>query len=135
MPDRPQNSQSKLISEQAADWLLRFADGGLSAGDRRGYVRWLKASPHHVREMLEVASLKDLLRSADLSDLDPPPGSGAPQGEFSIVDLASRQDEKKTSSHERRLTPWHHWKFAASACLARIEFAGRALSRFVGIRG
>ncbi|MDY6948364.1 MAG: FecR/PupR family sigma factor regulator, partial [Pseudomonadota bacterium] len=69
MLDRPQNSKNKLISEQAADWLLRFAEGPLSASDRHGYVRWLKTSPDHVREMLEVASLKELLRSSDLSDL------------------------------------------------------------------
>ena len=136
MLDRPQNSKSKLISEQAADWLLRFGDGGLSVGDRQGYVRWLKTSPDHVREALQVANLKELLRSSDLSGLEPPQdSSGASKGESSIVDFIPHHDQRETPSDERRCSPWHHWKFAASACLARIGFAGRAISKFVGIRG
>lgn len=135
MSDRPQNNQSKLISEQAADWLLRFRDGELSLGDRLEYVRWLKQSPAHVREILELAALQGLLRSSDLTDMPPPRGpSGAPQGVLSIVDLIPRHDREEEPSDQRRQSPWRHWKFAASACLARIEFAGRALSKFVGIR-
>lgn len=136
MPHRPQNSKSKLISEQAADWLLRFRDGRLNVGDRLEYVRWLKQSPAHVREMLELAAVEGLLRDSDLAGLQPPPdSSGVPDGVLSIVDLIPRHDREEPPSDERRRSSWHHWKFAASACLARIEFAGRAISKFVGIRG
>ena len=135
MSDRPQNHRSKLISEQAADWLLRFREDGLSIAERHEYVRWLKQSPAHVREMLELAALEGLLRSSDLTDMPPPRDkTGTPDGVLSIVDLIPPR-AKEEPTEERRRSPWHQWKFAASACLARIEFAGRAISKFVGIRG
>ncbi|MBL8271003.1 FecR/PupR family sigma factor regulator [Steroidobacter sp.] len=66
MPDRPQNKTSKLIAQQAAEWLASLRDGPMSKADRLAYVRWLKQSPLHVRAMLEMASLEGLLRSSDL---------------------------------------------------------------------
>lgn len=130
MPDRPENIKHRLISEEAADWLVRLREGGPS--DRLEYVRWLKQSPAHVREMLELASLEGLLRSADLSGLPPPPNDfGMPASLSSVIELNPRHDNDEAPPEARR-SPW---KLAASACLSRIEFAGRALSRFVGIRG
>lgn len=131
MSDRPENIKHRLISEEAADWLLRLREGSLS--DRQEYVRWLKRSPTHVREMLELSSLEGLLRSSDLSGMRTDNDYIAPHDRServsSIVEL--------TPSHEDeggRQSPWRHWKSAASACLSRIEFAGRAISKFVGIR-
>jgi ferric-dicitrate binding protein FerR (iron transport regulator) len=137
MPDRPQHSNRKLISEQAADWLLRFRDGELSINDRHEYVRWLKQSPLHVREILELSALQGLLRSSDLTGMPPPPRKppAMPEGVSSIVERIRRHDKEDGPSDERRQSPWRHWKSAASGCLARIEFAGRAISKFVGIRG
>lgn len=142
MSDRPEKMKHRLISEEAADWLLRLHEGSLS--DRLEYVRWLKQSPAHVREMLELASLEGLLRSADLSDMpprndqdhdhtSPGPTFGPSVGNGSgIVELTPPRDDDATAS---RRSAWRHWKLAASACLSRIEFAGRAISRFVGNRG
>lgn len=136
MLDRPDNIKHKSISEEAADWLLRLRTGNLPLGERHEYVRWLKRSPEHVREMLEVASLEDLLRGADLSGLSPPqgPSGGVSDQSSSIVELIPRHQEEKGPSSMRR-SAWTHWRSAASACLSRIEFAGRAISKFVGIRG
>ncbi len=136
MLDRPDNIKHKLISEEAADWLLRLRSGSLPLAERHEYVRWLKRSPANVREMLEVASLEDLLRSADLSGMGPPrdPPGGIADEISRIVELLPHLDQDKGSSTARR-SPWKHWKSAASACLSRIEFAGRAISKFVGMRG
>ena len=135
MSDRPENIKHKLISEEAADWLLRLRSGSLPSGERHEYVRWLKRSAAHVREMLEVASLEELLRSADLSGMGPPRDPSGPPEEFSrVVELMPRHDQDDAPSEARR-SPWQHWKLAASVCLSRIEFAGRAISKFVGIRG
>ena len=133
MPDRPENIKHRLISEEAADWLVRLREGGSS--DRLDYVRWLKQSPAHVRAMLEFASLEGLLRSADLSGLPPPGGEfRMPASLSSVVELNPRHDHEDVPPEVRR-SAWQHWKLAASTCLSRIEFAGRAISRFVGIRG
>lgn len=132
MPDRPDNIKHRVISEEAADWLVRLREGNSS--DRLEYVRWLKRSPAHVREMLELASLEGLLKNADLTGLPPPRGHfGAPDSRASVVELNPRREHDEAPSQVRR-SPWQHWKVAASACLSRIEFAGRALSKFVGIR-
>jgi ferric-dicitrate binding protein FerR (iron transport regulator) len=135
MSDRPQNIKHRLISEEAADWLVCLRATGLSSGDRQEYVRWLKRSPAHVREMLELASLEELLRSADLTGIPPPPRDsfGTPERISSVVELIPRHRDE--APPDRRLSSWQQCKLAASVCLSRIEFAGRALSRFVGIRG
>lgn len=133
MPHRPENIKRKLISEEAADWLLLLREGRLS--DRQEYVRWLKQSPAHVREMLELASLEDLLRSCDLSGMPPSTDPAETLKSIaSVVELIPRHVPDIVPPEEPR-SPWQHWKLAASACLSRIEFAGRAISKFVGIRG
>jgi ferric-dicitrate binding protein FerR (iron transport regulator) len=143
MSDRPENIKQRLISVEAADWLLRLRDGRLS--DRQEYVRWLKQSPLHVREMLELASLEGLLRNADLTGISPASHDssnddsnddfGAPDATAAVVELVSRPQQIKKPPADARRSPWRHWRSAASACLSRIGFARRAISRFVGIGG
>lgn len=133
MPDRPHNRMSKLISEQAAEWLVSLRAGRLTSAERLGYVQWLKQSPAHVRAMLELASLEGLLRRSNLNGIPPTQGPSGPKELATVVDLIPRQGRDETPSEERRRSAWHHWKFAASAWLARAGFAGRALSRLVGI--
>lgn len=133
MSDRPHNRMSKLISEEAAEWLVCLR-AGMSNGERLEYVRWLKQSPAHVRAMLELASLEGLLRRSDLDDIPPTQGQSGPrQHDSTVVELIPRHAREESPSEERRQSPWRHWKFAASSCLSRVGFAGRALSKLVGI--
>lgn len=133
MSDRPENIKQRLISVEAADWLLRLREGSLR--DRQEYVRWLKQSPEHVREMLELTSLEGLLRTADLTGIPSSHGDfGTPARIDRVVELIPRPDQDDAPAEMQR-SRWRHWKSAASACLSRIEFAGRAISKFVGIRG
>lgn len=66
MPDRPHNKTSKLIAQQAGEWLVSLRDGSMTTAERLAYARWLKRSPLHVRTLLELASLEGLLRRSDL---------------------------------------------------------------------
>jgi ferric-dicitrate binding protein FerR (iron transport regulator) len=112
---------SKLISEQAAEWLVSIRAGRLTSAERLEYVRWLKQSPAHVRAMLELASLEGLLRRANLSGIPPTQGSSGPPNEpATVVDLIPRRDRAETPSEERRRATGHHWKFAAPAWLCRL---------------
>lgn len=131
MADRPHNRMSKLISEEAAEWLVCLRAGNMTSGDRLEYVRWLKQSPAHVRAMLELASLEGLLRRSDLGGIPPSAGQSGPrEPDSTVVELIPRHAREESPSEERRRAPWLHWKFA---CFSRVGFAGRALSKLVGI--
>lgn len=133
MSDRPHNRMSKLISEEAAEWLVCLK-AGMTSGERLEYVRWLKQSPAHVRAMLELASLEGLLRRSDLGGIPPTQGQSGPrQPESTVVELIPRHVREESPSEERRRSAWRPWKFAASCDLTRAGFAGRALSKLVGI--
>lgn len=87
MPDRPQNRRSKSISEQAADWLIAIKGGDLSEEQKLKYVRWLKQSPKHIREMLELVSLEQLLHDTKVGGLELPPEPDIPPEATNVVAL------------------------------------------------
>jgi transmembrane sensor len=45
------------ISEEAAEWLVEFRTGPVSAGVRREFDAWVRASPEHLRAFIEMAVL------------------------------------------------------------------------------
>jgi ferric-dicitrate binding protein FerR (iron transport regulator) len=51
------------IRDEAAEWLLRWHCGDLSAVDRFEYLEWLKTSPVHISEMLRACRLYSYLDS------------------------------------------------------------------------
>ena len=46
-----------LIAEQAAEWHVAHLDGGLDSRRAREFMRWLQASPLHIAEYLQIASI------------------------------------------------------------------------------
>lgn len=68
MSDRPQNEEPMSISEAAADWLVLIRAGEMSDEEKLAYIHWLKESPDHIREILELVSLEQLLRQTHPSD-------------------------------------------------------------------
>jgi transmembrane sensor len=73
MSDRPQNDDPESISEQAADWLLLIRAGEMSEQQKLEYIHWLKRSPAHVQEILELVSLEQMLRDTHAGGLVSPP--------------------------------------------------------------
>jgi ferric-dicitrate binding protein FerR (iron transport regulator) len=91
MPDRPQNEESTSISEQAADWLVLVRAGEMSDQEKLDYIHWLKKSPAHIREMLELVNLEEMVRETH----PPPPQAEAPSEASKVVDLpAGKQQEE-----------------------------------------
>lgn len=127
MPDRPHNQMSKIIGEEAARWYVCLREGNPSGADRLNYVRWLKKSPAHVRAMLEVALVEDLLRRSNLRGMPPTRGKSAV-----VVDFATRHDRAEMSSERRWRSSWHRWKFTASEWLSRLGLTGCAIPRSSG---
>lgn len=54
----------ELIAETAAHWYLAHREGELSPAERKEFLRWLRASPVHVREYLAIARLNPELGMA-----------------------------------------------------------------------
>lgn len=84
MSDRPQNEDPTSISEAAADWLLLIRAGEMSDEEKLAYIHWLKQSPDHIREILELVSLEQMLREthAEPSEPETPPDEAS-----KVVDL------------------------------------------------
>lgn len=51
----------RLVTEQAAAWLLALRRGSLSPAERRDFVDWLRESPVHIAEMLRVSQVDQAL--------------------------------------------------------------------------
>jgi ferric-dicitrate binding protein FerR (iron transport regulator) len=71
MSDRPQNEEPSSISEEAADWLVLIRAGEMSEQQKLDYVHWLKQSPDHIREILEMVNLEQLLRETHAEPSEP----------------------------------------------------------------
>jgi ferric-dicitrate binding protein FerR (iron transport regulator) len=113
MPDRPQDRESKLISEEAADWFSCLKQEDLSASERQRYVRWLKQSPQHIAEMLKLWSLDGLLRATDLTGF-PGQEEAWRQEASNVIDGAFRQIEPAIAPSDVVQRPESHWKLTAS---------------------
>jgi transmembrane sensor len=102
MPDRPQNRRSKIISDQAADWLVVLDSGDMTDEQKLAYVRWLKQSPAHVRAILELMNLKELLKETNMGGVEMPPGPDIPADAANVVALppsVPRPQEEPAEEH------------------------------------
>lgn len=72
MSDRPQNDEPTSISEEAADWLVLIRAGEMSDAEKLAYIHWLKRSPDHIQEILELVNLEQMLRATHGEPSSPP---------------------------------------------------------------
>jgi transmembrane sensor len=59
--DRPDEGTQFSIREHAAEWFLRLHAHDLSVAERFAYLQWLKASPAHIGETLQICQLYSIL--------------------------------------------------------------------------
>lgn len=59
--ERFDNGTQFSIREHAAEWFLRLHAHDLSVAERFAYLQWLKASPTHIGETLQICKLYSLL--------------------------------------------------------------------------
>lgn len=68
MKDQSGEDTSMSITEQAAEWFVRWLAGDLNYAERRDYVKWLKLSPVHIAEFLKICRLYTVFRAVGLKD-------------------------------------------------------------------
>lgn len=77
----------ELIAEEAAEWHVAHAEGGLRPHQARAFMHWLRTSPVHVAEYLAIA---EVARGA---------GEAARQSTTPIPDLESGEETPVRSLH------------------------------------
>lgn len=85
-------SPPESVTEQAAAWLVEFEAGPPPESERRAFVAWLKRSPVHVEEFLQMSALRrELGRSPAL--------------EASLDEVLAEARETVVPLGERRMPP------------------------------
>jgi transmembrane sensor len=101
---------------EAAEWTARFDSGHVSTSERGEFMDWLRESPIHVSEMLQIGRL-----TSDLSKFDVW-GRIAPAGDVSletVTHLTSYRAVQEPNRHERTHRVWRLAAIAASLmCVA-----------------
>ena len=107
------------VSEQAAEWLVALDDGGIDAAARREFLAWLKQSPDHIREFLQLTALHvELAQNPELNQTIEELVAAA---NADVVDLDSANKPKIEPSPKRK--PRRTWQ-AAAAVLLSVTLAG-----------
>ena len=109
------------IREHAAQWFLRLHARDLSVAERFAYLQWLKASPVHIGETLQICKLYSILypmkkqlfftNEDDISN---------------VIDL-SREDRAATPSRTR--SSWHIRALVAVLAIGVVLLAGSVARR------
>lgn len=109
------------VSEQAAEWLVALDAGGLDAAAKREFLAWLKQSPDHIREFLQLTALHvELVQNPELNQTIEELVATA-TATADVVDLDSANKPEIESSPKRK--PRRTWQ-AAAAVLLSVTLAG-----------
>ncbi|MCG8505923.1 MAG: FecR family protein [Sphingomonadales bacterium] len=54
---RAGKKRSIPVREQAAEWLVAFDDGEIGLSEKRTFLDWLKQSPDHIKEFMQLSAL------------------------------------------------------------------------------
>ncbi|HEY4367757.1 MAG TPA: FecR domain-containing protein [Steroidobacteraceae bacterium] len=121
--ERRADEKLALISEEAAEWLVRLKDERLGFAERRRYHGWLKQSPAHIAEILRLRTLQGWLRGANLQDL-----ATGPDFESNIVGFAKSASPSDSLKASWWHLNWRRWHFAtAFSVLAVVAMFGVAM--------
>ena len=133
-----------IISEQAAEWLLRLKGEKLNSAERLKYVKWLKQSPSHIAEMLRISEVDGLLGVVALTGIvgESPPRKNvlehpAKERRADQMGKIGREDEPEFGMHPSArgsswISAWLNWKIATGFSAAAVAIvAGVLVSVFL----
>ncbi|WP_395375176.1 FecR family protein [Marinicella sp. W31] len=100
------NENLKTIAAEAAEWLLALeeASGEEVHVVRQSFLEWLKMSPLHIEEFLQVSSVFYHIKQSDLSDFIASDGDVS-KGDSNIIHIFDRADAGATSGENTQLMP------------------------------
>lgn len=125
MTDRIDESPAMSISEQAAEWLLRWHCGDLSIAERFEYLTWLKTSPVHIAETLRMCRLYSWLENTKLKLFI------TNEDSFSnVVELPPREREAVAARSASRTGMWRVSIAAGAAAIGLSVVLGLAAKIF-----
>jgi transmembrane sensor len=97
-------------SGEAAEWLLRLLDGGMTREERVQYVAWLRESPLHVAEMLRASGVHQRLAEFPEWRLIKP----ADPSEFAASSIVPMSNIRQGDSPEALANRRFRWKWAGA---------------------
>jgi transmembrane sensor len=113
--ERRDDGKRALISAEAAEWFVRLNDGDPNIEERQRFIAWLRESPLHIAEYLQIGRIHRRLKAAELQ-FDPAAVDGAPN----VVELDTHDVGDYAEPAERPVRS--HWKIAAA--VAAFALAG-----------
>jgi transmembrane sensor len=109
------------IREHAAQWFLRLHAHDLSVAERFAYLQWLKASPMHIGETLQICKLYSVLYPMKKQLFF--------TNEDDISNVIELSRENSTASTSGTRSSWHIRALAAVLAIGVTLFAGSLVRR------
>jgi transmembrane sensor len=119
--ERTEEGTPSSIREHAAEWFLRLHAFDLNVAERFAYLQWLKASPAHITETLEICRLYSVLypmkkqlffmNEDDITN---------------VIALATREQLKQPG---RTRSGWHVRVLAVAAAIGLVVVGGTMMTR------
>lgn len=129
---RAEKGRSVRVREQAAEWLVAFDDGEIPLPEKRAFLGWLKQSPDHIKEFLQLSalhaelaqdqrlqnSIDELVASArtGIVDLEAATSAEPPSDDFG-KHRESGQENNRESSRRARSATWRGIGIAATVLI------------------
>jgi len=92
MMEQHDAGRTSLAAEEAAEWFIRLKDTRPSRVQHQAYLRWLRASPHHMAEALRVGRMYGLLQHAQLT-------AAATEGLSNVIQLPAPGGQEAALAH------------------------------------
>jgi len=119
--ERTEEGTPSSIREHAAEWFLRLHALDLNVAERFAYLQWLKASPAHITETLEICRLYSVLypmkKQLFFTNED----------EISNVIALAARDQLQQPTRTR--SSWHVRVLAVAAAIGLVLVGGTMMTR------
>jgi transmembrane sensor len=119
--ERTEEGTPSSIREHAAEWFLRLHALDLNVAERFAYLQWLKASPAHITETLEICRLYSVLYPMKQQLFF------TNEDEISnVIALAPRNQLQQPT---RTRSSWHVRMLAVAAAIGLVLVGGTMMTR------
>ncbi len=119
--ERTEEGTPSSIREHAAEWFLRLHAHDLNVAERFAYLQWLKSSPIHIGETLQMFILYSVLYPMKKQLFF--------TNEDDVTNVIEMQSRDVAAAPTRTRTSWHVRSLAAVVALGLVLVAGTMATR------